>query len=82
MLSQFRLTGNEKSGHGIVARFGVEIHIYAVTVSHHGGDGIHLHYCFEDPRIDEAIGRVLDQLESSDLADNTLVIFSRTTARS
>ena len=50
-LSNFRITGNEKSGSGIEARRINEIFIDGVTVSYHGGDGIHLYYCYEDPRI-------------------------------
>ena len=54
-LDDFRITGNEKSGHGIVARHVDEIHLDAITVSYHGGDGIHLHYCYEDPRISDCL---------------------------
>ena len=50
-LADFRITGNEKSGHGIEARRINEIFIDGVTVSYHGGDGIQLYYCYEDPRI-------------------------------
>jgi len=50
-LSNFRITGNEKSGHGIDARRINEIFIDGVTVSYHGGDGIKLYFCYEDPRI-------------------------------
>ena len=54
-LANFRITGNEKSGHGIEARRINEIFIDGVTVSYHGGDGIHLHYCYEDPRICDSL---------------------------
>ena len=50
-LLNFRITGNEKSGHGIEARRINEIFVQGVTVSYHGGDGIKLFYCYEDPRI-------------------------------
>ena len=50
-LADFRITGNEKSGHGIDARRINEIFIDGVTVSYHGGDGIKLYFCYEDPRI-------------------------------
>lgn len=50
-LADFRITGNEKSGHGIEARRINEVFIDGVTVSYHGGDGILLHFCYEDPRI-------------------------------
>jgi hypothetical protein len=50
-LANFRITGNEKSGHGIEAMRINEIFIHGVTVSYHGGDGIRLYFCYEDPRI-------------------------------
>lgn len=50
-LANFRITGNEESGNGIEARRINEIFIDGVSVSYHGGDGIHLYYCYEDPRI-------------------------------
>jgi len=54
-LADFRLTGNDKSGHGIEARRINEIFIEGVTVSEHGGDGIHLYFCYEDPRICDSL---------------------------
>lgn len=51
MLSNFRITGNEKSGHGIEAILVEEIFLQGVTVSEHGGDGIRLDRCYEDPRV-------------------------------
>ena len=50
-MAKMRITGNEKSGHGIEARYINEIFLDGVTVSYHGGDGIYLYYCYEDPRI-------------------------------
>ncbi|UCC99839.1 MAG: hypothetical protein JSW66_08130, partial [Phycisphaerales bacterium] len=50
-LANFRITGNEESGNGIEARRINEVFIDGVTVSEHGGDGILLHFCYEDPRI-------------------------------
>lgn len=55
MLSNFRITGNEKSGHGIEALLVNEIFIQGVTVSYHGGDGIKLDRCYEDPRISDCL---------------------------
>ena len=54
-LANFRISGNEKSGHGIEARLINEIFIDGVTVSYHGGDGIRLYYCYEDPRICDSL---------------------------
>ncbi len=50
-LANFRITGNEKSGPGIVAVRINEVFVQGVTVTHHGGDGIKLDFCYEDPRI-------------------------------
>ncbi len=50
-LADLRLTGNEKSGHGILATRVNEIFLQGVTVSYHGGDGIRLDHCYEDPRV-------------------------------
>jgi hypothetical protein len=50
-LENLRITGNEKSGHGIWARRINEIYLHGVTVSYHGGDGIFLDFCTEDPRV-------------------------------
>jgi len=50
-LANFRITGNEKSGHGIEALRINELFIDGVTVSYHGGDGIRMYFCYEDPRI-------------------------------
>ncbi|MFO0817045.1 MAG: right-handed parallel beta-helix repeat-containing protein [Pirellulales bacterium] len=55
MLSNFRITGNEKSGHGIEALLVNEIFIQGVTVSYHGGDGILLDRCYEDPRVNDCL---------------------------
>ncbi len=54
-LANFRITGNEKSGHGIVAEGINEILIDGVTVSYHGGDGIVLDHCYEDPRVCDSL---------------------------
>lgn len=51
MLSNFRVTGNEQSGHGIEAQYVEEIFLQGLSVSHHGGDGIRLDHCYEDPRV-------------------------------
>ncbi|MGH9339632.1 MAG: right-handed parallel beta-helix repeat-containing protein [Acidobacteriota bacterium] len=50
-LADFRITGNEKSGQGIVAVRVNELYLEGLTVSRHGGDGIVLDHCYEDPRV-------------------------------
>lgn len=54
-LTNFRITGNEKSGHGIAATLVEEIFIQGVTTSYHGGDGILLDRCYEDPRVSNCL---------------------------
>lgn len=54
-LSNFRITGNPQSGHGIEAVRVNEVYIEGVTVSHHGGDGIRLDRCYEDPRVCDSL---------------------------
>jgi hypothetical protein len=54
-LANFRITGNAKSGHGIEARRINELFVDGVTVSYHGGDGVRLDYCYEDPRICDSL---------------------------
>jgi hypothetical protein len=54
-LSNFRITGNEHSGHGIDALRVDEIFVQGVTVSYHGGDGIRLDHCTEDPRVCDSL---------------------------
>lgn len=54
-LADLRITGNPKSGHGIEAHHIQELFLQGLTVSHHGGDGIHTYYCTEDPRISDCL---------------------------
>ena len=54
-MTNLRVTGNEKSGHGIEARWVNEILLDAVSISYHGGDGIRLDTCYEDPRISNCL---------------------------
>lgn len=50
-LADLRITGNAKSGHGIHAVEVNEVFLSGVTVSRHGGIGILLDRCYEDPRV-------------------------------
>lgn len=54
-LGNFRISGNEKSGDGIHAEGIQEIFIQGVSVDHHGGHGISLIDCYEDPRVSDSI---------------------------
>ncbi len=52
-IADLRITGNEKSGAGIEARYIEEIFVQGVTSSHNGGDGLRLYFCYEDPRVSD-----------------------------
>ncbi len=52
-VKNLRVTGNDKSGAGIEARFIEEIMIQGVSSSYNGGDGLRLYFCYEDPRISD-----------------------------
>jgi parallel beta-helix repeat protein len=54
-LADLRISGTEKSGDGILAEYIQEIYLEGVSIDHHGGHGIHLRSCFEDPRIADCI---------------------------
>lgn len=54
-LAELRITGNEKSGPGILARGINEIFLDGITVSEHGADGIVLDHCYEDPRVCDSL---------------------------
>jgi parallel beta-helix repeat protein len=54
-LADFRIEGQEKSGDGIFAEGIQEIYLEGMSIDHHGGHGIHLVDCFEDPRIADCI---------------------------
>jgi hypothetical protein len=54
-LANFRLTGNEQSGHGLEAIWINELFIQGVTISYHGGDGIRSHFCVEDMRLNDSL---------------------------
>ena len=54
-LADFRISGNPKSGDGLLAEAVNEIYISGLSVDHNGGHGIHLIDCYEDPRISDSI---------------------------
>ncbi len=54
-LSNFRISGTEKSGDGILAQGIQEIFIHGMSIDHNGGHGIHLEFCYEDPRVSDSI---------------------------
>jgi parallel beta-helix repeat protein len=52
-VADLRVTGNPQSGSGIEARYIEEIFVHGVTSSYHGGDGLRLDFCYEDPRVSD-----------------------------
>jgi parallel beta-helix repeat protein len=50
-LANFRISGTKESGDGIRAEGVDEIFLTGVAVDHHGGNGVVLKDCYEDPRI-------------------------------
>lgn len=54
-IGNFRISGNPKSGDGVLAQGINEIFIHGLSVDHHGGHGINLEECYEDPRISDSI---------------------------
>jgi parallel beta-helix repeat protein len=50
-LTNFRISGSKESGDGIRAEGVDEIYLTGVAVDHHGGSGIVLKDCYEDPRL-------------------------------
>jgi len=54
-IADIRVSGSEKSGDGIRAEKIQEIYLHGVSIDHHGGHGINLVDCYEDPRISDSI---------------------------
>jgi parallel beta-helix repeat protein len=54
-LSDLRISGSEKSGDGLYAEGMQEIYLEGLSIDHHGGHGVNLKSCFEDPRIADCI---------------------------
>ncbi len=55
LLTDFRLLGNEKSGHGVHAVDCNELQLRSLTISEHGRDGILMERCFENARIHDCM---------------------------
>lgn len=54
-VENLRISGNPKSGDGLLLEGVDEPLLLALSVDHNGGDGIHLVDCTEDPRISNSI---------------------------
>ncbi|WP_253154315.1 NosD domain-containing protein [Stieleria tagensis] len=55
VIADLRVTGNDKSGAGIEARYIEEIMVHGVSSSYNGGAGLRLHWCYEDPRVSDCL---------------------------
>ncbi len=54
-LADLRISGNPKSGDGLLAQGINEIYIHGLSIDHNGGAGIRLENCYEDPRVADSI---------------------------
>jgi len=54
-LGNFRVSGNDNSGDGIRAEGIEELFIHGVSVDHHGGHGIYMEHCHENPRVADSM---------------------------
>ncbi|MEW6302340.1 MAG: right-handed parallel beta-helix repeat-containing protein [Verrucomicrobiota bacterium] len=54
-LGNFRVSGNTNSGDGLRAEGIQEIFLHGLSIDHHGGHGINLIDCYEDPRVSDNI---------------------------
>jgi parallel beta-helix repeat protein len=54
-LADFRISGNPKSGDGLLAEGINEVYVHGLSVDHNGGHGINLVDCYEDPRVSDSI---------------------------
>jgi len=73
-LINFRISGNPKSGDGILAQGVNEIFIHGMSVDHNGGHGINLVSCYEDPRIADSIVTYNKQAGLNILAGHDIVV--------
>jgi hypothetical protein len=54
-LANFRISGNPKSGDGLLAQHINEIFLHGLSIDHNGGNGITLVSCLEDARVADSI---------------------------
>jgi len=54
-IGNFRISGNEKSGDGLLCQGIQEVFVHGLSVDHNGGHGINLENCYEDPRVSDSI---------------------------
>jgi hypothetical protein len=54
-LAHVRISGNPKSGDGVLAEGVNELFVHGLAVDHNGGHGLNLVDCYEDPRVADCI---------------------------
>lgn len=54
-LADLRISGNESSGTGLLAKGVNEIYLHGLSIDHNGKHGIELVDCYEDPRVSDCI---------------------------
>jgi len=54
-LADFRVSGSETSGDGVLAQGVNEIYLDNLAIDHNGGNGINLVDCYEDPRVADCL---------------------------
>lgn len=54
-IGNFRISGNEKSGDGLLCQGIQEVFVHGLSVDRNGGHGINLVNCYEDPRVSDSI---------------------------
>jgi len=54
-VADFRISGNPKSGDGLLAIHIEELYVHGLSIDHNGRHGINLVTCREDPRISDSI---------------------------
>ncbi len=54
-IADLRITGNPKSGPGLVAKGVNELLLSRVSVEHNGSDGVVMDLCYEDPRVSDCL---------------------------
>jgi hypothetical protein len=54
-VADLRISGNPKSGDGLLAEGVNEIYLHGLSVDHNGGHGVNLVDCYEDPRVCDSI---------------------------
>ena len=69
-----RITGNPKSGAGLIMRKVDEALVSRVAIEHNGGDGLVLDHCYEDPRVSDSLFNYNKQTGVNLLACHDIIV--------